>query len=72
MSLNYFYNSALGRYVQNSNSYTGPSTKSTGRYLEPHELENIKIRQLERIANALEIIVEQNNLNVKHTQEQEV
>lgn len=58
MANKYYFDSTLGRYAQLSSTYTGPSTKSTGRHLDPDELENIKIRQLERIANALEVIVE--------------
>lgn len=58
MANKYYFDSTLGRYAQLSNTYTGPNTKSTSRHLEPHELENIKIRQLERIANALELIAE--------------
>lgn len=58
MASRYYFDSTLGRYVQSGSTYTGASTKMNNRFLEPHELENIKIRQIERIANVLERIAE--------------
>lgn len=72
MSNKYFYDSNLGRYIQRNETYTGAHTKITSRHLENHELENIKIRQLERIAKALELIVQQIDIRIEQSEEQKV
>lgn len=47
------WNETIGRYVESSENYTGPSTKVSGRVAQENAVQHFIARQLELIAQSL-------------------